>query len=392
VLLGAACREPSATRAEAAGGVSSVELRATGTPGAAGSAPVPQIAAAEVTLANPPDPRAEPPDPPLQRLAFTQERFAQLVREELLVRQLPGLRVVARVAAPGARNLVAGVGGDFVVVGSQHVYRLGAQDQRAEVLAPVPRLGPTTILPAADTSDHFWLQYEGISSLPEFDLQEAVLTPYVSVLGWTQLADFDGRALLSLGDGGFVYTTPRGVLRKSADGGAQLLLPSPARRVWRLLRGARGLWVASADQLQRLSLDGAAPAAANSGQPSQQLALPPRSVALSSQAGDVAVLAVEGFEAGKVQLRIEVHAQAAAQPRVLRWEEPQPRRADAGASAESVEFAPELSLAPGRPWVAAFGYELSVFDWRTGLRLFPAALQPARSARRPVQNLAPRAQ
>jgi hypothetical protein len=145
--------------------------------------------------------------------------------------------------------------------------------------------------------------------------------------------------------------------------------------------------VASAERLQRLSLEGA-----TAGSLQRELALPPHSVALASQAGDVAVLAVEGFEAGKVQLRIEVHAQGAAQPRALRWEEPQPRRADAGASADSVEFSPELSLAPGRPWVAAFGYELSVFDWRTGQRLFPPVPKKPGLARHPAQNLAPRAQ
>jgi len=327
--------------------------------------------------------------------------LAQLSGEELIVRRVPDMRGVSRIETPGARNVVAGVGGDFVAAGSEHVYRLARLDERAEVLAPVPRLGPTSILPAADSSDHFWLLYEGIQKLPEFDLQETVIAPYVSVLSWTELSEFDGRAVSNFGDGSFLYTTPRGLRRVNAQGRAHdVVVESLGEQVWRLLPalGRGRVWAATPYLLQLLQRVESAPSSGAAAsqvaasraelEVSQRIELPPHSVALASQGRDLAALAVESFEPARARLRVELYRQGGEGRRVLRFDDPVPEHADAGARAESVRFAPEVALAPGRPWLAVFGFGLSVFDWRTGARLFPPGA-PAASAFLPVQNLAP---
>jgi hypothetical protein len=343
------------------------------------------------------DPRLEPPDSPLQHLAFSEDRLAQLGGEELLVRRLPDMRAVARIGMPGARNVVAGVGGDFVCAGSEHVYRIARLDEQAEVLAPVPRLGPTTILPAADSSDHFWLLYEGIRTLPEFDLQETVIAPYVSVLSWTQLSDFDGRAVSNPGDGSFIYTTPRGLRVVNAQGKAHdVVAGSLGQQVWRLLPalGRGRVWAATPYFLQLLQRVDPARSSGNAHggaelELAQRIELPAHSVALTSQGRELAVLAVEGFEPARARLRLELYRQDSEGRRVLRFDDPLPAQADAGAGAPSLaQFAPEVALAPGKSWVAVFGFGLSVFDSRTGARLFPPGA-PAASSFLPVQNLAP---
>lgn len=343
----------------------------------------------------PPDVRLLPPDRPWQHLAFTEERLAQLSEEQLLVHTLPELRITARIPVPGGRNVVAGVGGDFVAAGSEHVYRLARLDTRAELLAPVPRLGPMVILPAADSSDHFWLLYEGIHRVPEFDLQETVLTPYVSVLSWTELKELDGRAVASRGDGSFIYTTVRGLRWLDAGGnGHDLPSEGVGADIWRVLVDPEGggVWVATRSHVEYLSqVEGTE-------QPRRlaRLELPPHTVALASQGRELAVLSVESIDGQRARLRADVHTRAdpATTPGGLRLRQvlhhddtprgikpltPGERRS----SAPLPRFAPEVVLAPGRPWLAVHGFGLAVYDWRTGGRRLP----PEAAA----QKLAPRA-
>jgi hypothetical protein len=394
-LFGAGCREsPRPPTPDAVGGTrEQSSARAALTPVAlearTGVAlPVGERARVEL------DARWQPPDQPLQHLAFGPQRLAQLAGEQLVVRSVPDMRSVARIDMPGARNVVAGVGGDFVAAGSQHVYRVAMLDDHAEVLAPVPRLGPTTLLPGSDSSDHFWLLYEGIPTLPEFDLQESIVAPYISVLSWTRLTEFDGRAVSNPGDGSFVYTTARGLRRVNAEGRAHdVFAPGLAEQVWRLLPAGRAaVWAATPHHLQLVQL--AAPAASGAGgaaarvEVAQRIELPQHAVALDKQGRDLAVLAVESLDEVRARLRVELYRQGTDERRVLRFDDVVPvAPSDAGAG-RTPEFAPQVVLAPGRPWVAVFGFGLTVFDWRTGVRLFPRAA-PVAGALSPTQNLAP---
>ncbi|MEO8177365.1 MAG: hypothetical protein ABI895_00905 [Deltaproteobacteria bacterium] len=389
-LLGAACREPPppAPPTDLRPGQRQSSLRGALTP----VAPEPRTLVSPTGESAPVelDARLQPPDQPLQRLAFTAQRLAQLAGEQLLVRSVPDMRSLTRIEMPGARNVVAGVGGDLVAAGNAHVYRVARLDDDAEVLAPVPRLGPTTILPGADSSDHFWLLYEGIPTLPEFDLQESIVAPYISVLSWTQLTEFDGRAVSNPGDGSFVYTTPRGLRRVNAEGSAHdVSATGLGEQVWRLLpAGGGAVWAATPYHLQLLQVGSARASAAAGAQ--QRIELPQHAVALAKQGRDLAVLAVESLEEARARLRVELYRQGSDERRVLRFEDVvSAAPLDAGAP-RTPEFAPEVALAPGQSWVAVFGFGLSVFDWRTGVRLFPRASSAA-SALSPTQNLAPRA-
>jgi len=294
--------------------------------------------------------------------------------EELVVRQLGDFHTIVRFAVPGARNVVATLQGDFLVAGSEHVYRLSGLDRRAEQLPPVPRLGPTTLLPGSDSSDHFWLAYEGIPRLPEFDLQETILGPYVSVLSWTALPGFDDRALSNFGDGSFVYTTPGGLRRVQPGGAASALgLPALTGEVWRLLPGPEQgeLWAASAHHAYLLRTNPAA-------EVRQRIELPPHPVALASRGKELGVLAVESVGDSLLRLRVELYRRGSESRRVLRFDAPAPPPGEQWAS-----FAPELALAPARNWAIVMAFGLSVYDTANGTQLFPPGA-PSRA-----QNLAP---
>jgi len=322
----------------------------------------------------PSEPRIEAPTPPFQHVAVTLERLAVLLGEEIVVRQLGDFHTVARFEVPGARNVVATQQGDFLVAGSEHVYRLSGLDRRAEQLPPVPRLGPTTLLPGSDSSDHFWLAYEGIPRLPEFDLQETLIGPYVSVLSWTNLPGFDDRALSSFGDGSFVYTTPGGLRRVQQDASAVSLgLPALTGDVWRLLPGGRDgeLWAATQYHAYLLRTTPVA-------EVRQRIELPPRPVALASRGDELGVLAVDSVEASNLRLRVELYTRGSESRRVLRFLEPAPATGDRLAG-----FSPELALAPARNWVIVMAFGLSVYDAASGAQLFPPGA-PSRA-----QNLAP---
>jgi hypothetical protein len=338
------------------------------------------LSAAQPTAENvargPTEPRIEAPTPPFQHLAVTRERLAVLQGEELVVRQLGDFRTVARFAVPGARNVVATLQGDFLVAGREHVYRLSGLDRRAEQLPPVPRLGPTTLLPGSDSSDHFWLAYQGIPRLPEFDLQETIVGPYVSVLSWTSLPGFDDRALSSFGDGSFVYTTPGGLRRVEPSGTAGALgLSLLTGDVWRLLPGARDgeLWAATPHHAYLLRTTPTA-------EVRQRIELPPRPVALASRGDELGVLAVDSVGESNVRLRVELYTRGSESRRVLRFDDPAPAPATGDRLAG---FAPELALAPARNWAIVMAFGLSVYDTASGAQLFP----PGASSR--AQNLAP---
>jgi len=378
---GMACREPAASVGERS--TSAPDREGQPAPFALTPRPAPpgvDLSArqplAESLAPGPSEPRILAPSPAFQHLAVTRERLAVLLGEELVVRQLGDFRTVARFQVPGARNVVATPQGDFLVAGSQHVYRLSGLDRRAEQLPPVPRLGPTTLLPGSDSSDHFWLAYEGIPRLPEFDLQETIIGPYVSVLSWISLPSFDDRALASFGDGSFVYTTAGGLRRVRQDGTAGSLgLPALAGDVWRLLPAARDgeLWAATPHHAYLLRTDPAA-------EVRQRIELPPRPVALASRGEELGVLAVDSVESSSLRLRVELYQRGSESRRVLRFDEPAPAPA---AGDRLAGFAPELALAPARNWAIVMAFGLSVYDTASGALLFPPGA-PSRA-----QNLAP---
>jgi hypothetical protein len=316
--------------------------------------------------------RVEPPEQPGQSLAFSRHRFAAIENETLVVMTVPDFTSVATISVPDARNVISPVGGGFLVAGRDAVYRMSELDRRAERLPRAPRLGPTTMLPSLIDAQQFWLSYEGIPTLPLFDLGAEPRTSPLLVVGWTPLPAFDRRALLAFGDGSVVYTVPDGLHRIDAEGRHERLpMAEIAGRVWRLARSSRWdrVWAAARDHVYLLTARGAPVTL-------QRIDLPPHAVAVASFDRKLAVLSVEGMQADFARLRLDVHTQGAGPAQVFRANDfPGPT----GGVRGTARFLPELAFAPPGDLLAVRGFGLHVFDWQRGTQIYPAP---------PPQNLA----
>lgn len=332
--------------------------------------------------APPPDPvdRVLPHEQPLQRIAFTRYRLAWLDGDELSVRRLGDMQEVARIAAHGAQNVVALVGGGFLSLGRDRIQRVSGVEKRAERFARAPRLGPTTLLPSSQNAEQFWLYYEGIPRLPLFDLaSEPIADPAAGVgpslppLEFTELAGFDRRALLGFGDGSMLYTTAEGLARIDPERRRERLpLSEIAGRVWRLARSVRQdqVWAATAQHLYRIEARAQARII-------ERLELPPHPLALASAGRELALLSIETVSDESAALRVDVYtsrADGAVHRRVLRFDDHPSRAGGAGLSAR---FLPEVALSPSGELVAAAGFGLHVYDWGSGRQLHPQNLAPS---------------
>lgn len=306
-----------------------------------------------------------PPDHPSQRLAFSRSRLAWLNRGELSVFRLGDFGLATRFPVPDARSVVPLVGGGFLIAGRDNVYRLSGADERPELFARAPRLGPTAILPSNQEAEQFWLFYQGISKLPQFDLAEPPVAGYLPVTSWLELVDFDRRALLGFGDGSIVYTVPDGLRRIDSEGRREHLpAPELTGRVWALVRARRRdqVWAMTPHHAYLLTARGAAETVA-------RIELPPRPVAVAARASELALLSVESVDDEVFRLRIDVYSGAAA-PRVLRFVARAAPDADGGTGAA---LEPELAWSPSGDLLAVSAFGLRVFDWRRELSLFPPA-------------------
>lgn len=306
-----------------------------------------------------------PPEHPSQRLAFSRSRLAWLRGDELTVMRLGDFEIAARFRAPDARSVVPLVGGGFLLAGRDHVFRLSGIEDRPELFARAPRLGPTAILPSNQEAEQFWLFYQGISRLPQLDLGEPPVAGYLPVTSWLDLVDFDRRALLAFGDGSMVYTVPDGLRRIDSEGRREHLpAPELAGRVWALARSRRRdqVWAMTPHHAYLVTARGAAETVA-------RIDLPPHAVAVATQASELAVLSVESVEDEVVRLRIDVYSNAGAR-RVLRFHARPAPGEDAGVGAA---LEPEIAWSPSGDLLAVNAFGLQVFDWRRERSIFPPA-------------------
>jgi hypothetical protein len=303
-----------------------------------------------------------PPDAPSQRIAFSRGRLAWLVGEELWVWSLDTLAPDARFRAPGARNVVALTGGGFLVAAAEHLLRLSNAERRPEVLPRAPRLGPTLIIPSRIESEQFWLYYAGISELPRFDLGGPQRVASLPMLDWTELFEFDRRALLGLGDGSFVYTTADGLRRIDVEGRRERLPhPELGGRVWALGRDQRldRVWAATERHLYLVHVREQASVL-------RRFELGPYPVGLAADEGTVAILRVESLAPTTARAVVDVYLDGVAPPRVVRLEPDAAGDADAGAAPR---FQPEVALSVQDGLVAVCGFGLQVHDYRRGVRV-----------------------
>lgn len=313
------------------------------------------------------------PDAPSQHIAFSRGRLAwlqddglpadRLREEELWVWSLDALELETRFRAPGARNVVALTGGGFLVAAADHLLRLSNAERRPERLPRAPRIGPTLIIPSRIESEQFWLYYAGVSELPRFDLGGPSRIASLPLLDWTELFEFDRRALLGLGDGSFVYTTGDGLRRIDVDGRRERLLhPELGGRVWALARDQRldRVWAATERHLYLLR-------ARERAEVLRRFELGPHGVALAADAGTVAILRIESLAPAAARAVVDVYVDGVEPPRVVRLD---PDAASAGDAGPAPRFQPELALSAKHGLVAACGFGLQVHDYRRGVRVF----------------------
>lgn len=303
------------------------------------------------------------PDAPNQRVAFSRGRLAWLRSDELWVVSLPDFALAAHFRAPGARNVVGLTGGGFLIAADDVLLRLSPLEHRPEALPRAPRLGPTTIIPSRIESEQFWLYYAGIAELPRFDLGGEPRIASLPMLDWTELVDFDRRALLGLGDGSFVYTTAEGLRRIDVEGRRERLPQAElAGRVWALGRDRRldRVWAVTEQHLYLVHVRDEARVL-------QRFELGPHPVALAAEGGTAAVLRVESLGTASARTVVEVFVDGRAPPRVIRLDPDAATPGDAGLPAR---FLPELALSVGDGLIAAAGFGLQVHDYRRGVRVY----------------------
>jgi hypothetical protein len=321
-----------------------------------------------------------PPEHPNQRVAFSRGRLAWLDGDELRVFELEGFRMVTQFRSADARNVVGLTGGGFLIAARDHVQRLSDLERRPELFPRAPRIGPTTIFPSRHESEQFWLYFEGIDRLPRFDLGAPPRVASLPILDSTELVAFDRRALLGLGDGSFIYTTPDGLRRIDVEGRPEHLpQPELAGRVWALGRDSRldRVWAATEQHLYLVH-------ARERASTLVRLEIAPHPVALAAEEGRAALLSVESMSAEETHLRIDVYTVGAERPPTVHLQATRPSAGDAGSEPE---LRPEIALDAAHDLVAVNAFGLQVWNFRRGVRVYPP--DPAARPEPAAQKLAP---
>lgn len=186
-------------------------------------------------------------------IAFGKGRLGRLTRGGLETIDTSHFDHVVHVAMGTVTGLVAMADGSFVATGRDGIYRLLPADDRARSFAPAPLTSGAALLPDRTNPDRFWVLPPGLTLLA-YDAVPS--TDVVSLPAeWVDLPDYDRRALGSLRDGAFLYTTDGAFERFYGEGEHQKVSISPDG-VFEVLPGSRPdtVWVARHDQTVTLYL------------------------------------------------------------------------------------------------------------------------------------------
>lgn len=189
----------------------------------------------------------------ISTLAFGKGRLGRLTPGGLDTIDTSRFTEVVHVAMGTVTGLVTMADGSFVATGRDGIYRLLPADDRARSFAPAPLTSGAALLPDRTNPDRFWVLPPGLTLLA---YDAIASTDVVSLPAeWVDLPDYDRRALGSLRDGAFVYTTDKDMQRFYGEGEHQKLSISPDG-VFQLLPGSRPdtVWVARHDRTVTLYL------------------------------------------------------------------------------------------------------------------------------------------
>jgi hypothetical protein len=171
-----------------------------------------------------------------------------VTEDAMLVRSTSAYAETLRFPLEGPRGILALGDGSLVGIGAANTLRLLPHDSKPKLLPKAPFLPDSSLLADRVNPDRFWNLPRVGGTLFGFD---AVQTG-ASVLGataWIEIDGYDRRAMGSLRDGSFLYTSGTG-FRQFYGAGKREPVLGDSRDVWRILPAARpdSTWVFSRNE------------------------------------------------------------------------------------------------------------------------------------------------
>lgn len=181
-------------------------------------------------------------------LAFGKRRLAQLVAEGVVVRDSASFAILDRVALEQPRGVLALADGSLLSPGAKWTFRLLWHDDKPRPCSSLPLLPGAEMFGDRIDPERVWFMSRGGNTLFGYELEEKS-NALVSPTEWISLDGFDHRAITSLRDGSFLYTTESGFSRFYGKG-EKKEIHGNSEEVFRLLPGSRSdtVWVLRRDR------------------------------------------------------------------------------------------------------------------------------------------------
>jgi hypothetical protein len=175
-------------------------------------------------------------------------RIGVVTEDALLVRSTSAYAETLKFPLEGPRGVLALGDGSLVGIGAANTLRLLPHDSKPKLLPKAPFLPDSSLLADRVNPDRFWNLPRVGGTLFGFDAVQSG----ASVLGasaWIEIDGYDRRAIGSLRDGSFLYTSGTG-FRQFYGAGKREPVLGDSRDVWRILPAARpdSTWVFSRNE------------------------------------------------------------------------------------------------------------------------------------------------
>jgi len=175
------------------------------------------------------------PAPRLRHLAFGSGFLLQLREAEARLVNSNDGSVIANVALAGPRAALGLPGGSVLACASDASYRFDPGQRTAHRGTRVSLLPNSLLEPSRESQEFLWVIEPSLGNAVRY----AFATKEFGVEATRTLPGYDGKALTTLLDGAFLYTSSQGLVRTLASRTTSLALPSGVGRIWRLLPADR---------------------------------------------------------------------------------------------------------------------------------------------------------
>lgn len=176
-------------------------------------------------------------------VACGKDRIGVITEDAFLVRSTAAYAETLRFPLEHPRGVLGLADGSLVAIGSENTLRLLPHDTKPKLLPKVPLLPDSSLFADRASPDRFWTLPRAGGTLFGFEAigeGGAVLAS----TAWVELDGFDRRAMGSLRDGSFLYTSGSG-FRQFYGAGKREPVVGESRDVWRILPASRpdSAWV-----------------------------------------------------------------------------------------------------------------------------------------------------